>query len=100
MAQQTDVTVTELADYVAHLPPGCALWRETGGEIAWSVEMHMLAQLEHRLRVLAWMKTEDAKHGRNKPEVIRAPASIYERQAEEKRLSARADAYLRRTGQA
>lgn len=100
MTGRTDVTLRELSDYTANLPPGCALWRETGGDIAWTVETHMLALVEHRLRVLAWMKSEDGKHGRNKPEPIKAPQSVYERQAEEKRLSARAEAYLRRTGQA
>lgn len=89
----------DLADLAANLPPGCALYRATGGDMAWSAETHMLAAVEFRLRVLAWQKTEDGKHGRNKPEPIKAPPSVYEKQAEEKRLSARAQAYLKRTGQ-
>lgn len=93
------MTALDLADLAANLPPGCALFRATGGDMAWSFETHMLAHVEFRLRVLAWQKTEDGKHGRNKPEPIKAPSSVYEKQAEEKRLSARAQAYLKRTGQ-
>lgn len=93
------MSVLDLADLAAALPSGCALYRATGGDMAWSTEMHMLSAVEFRLRVLAWQKTDDGKHGRNKPEPVKAPVSVYEKQAEEKRLSARAQAYLKRTGQ-
>lgn len=95
-----DMALMDLADLTANLPPGCALWRATGGDIAWSVEVHMLAQVEFRLRVLAWQKTDDGTKGRNKPEPIKAPPSVHEQRADEQRLSARAQAYMRRTGQA
>lgn len=64
----------ELADLVVHLPPGCALWRAAGGPLAWSDEVHMLAKVEHGLRVLAWQKTEDGSKGRNQPKPIDPPA--------------------------
>jgi hypothetical protein len=93
------MTLLDLADLVANLPPGCALYRATGGDMAWSTEVHMLAAVEFRLRVLAWQKTEDGSRGRNRPEPTKAPPSVHEKQAEQKRLSARAQAYLKRTGQ-
>lgn len=93
------MTARELADFVAHLRPGCALWRAIGGDIAWSDETHMLAAVEYRLRVLAWQKTEDGQKNRNQPKPLEAPKSVYDKRAEDERLSQRAMAYLRRTGQ-
>jgi len=95
----SELTLTELADLTAHLPPGCALWRATGGDIAWSTESHLLARVEHDLRILAWQKTADGGKGRNRPERIEAPRPAHEQHAEERRTSERAAAYLRRTGQ-
>lgn len=94
------LTLMELADLAANLPPGCALWRATGGDIAWSIEAHLLARLEYDLRILAWQNTEDGSKGRNRPEPNQAPRSAHEQQTEERRTSERAAAYLRRTGQA
>lgn len=88
----------ELADLVGALPPGCALWRATGGELAWTQEVHMLANVEFGVRVLAWQKSEDGSKGKNKPEPAAPPKSVHEVKQEEARLSARAAAYLRRTG--
>jgi len=81
-------------------PPGCALFRAAGGPMAWTQEMHMLAAVEFRLRVLAWQKTEDAKSGRNKPTPIDPPKSAHEVDAEQRELSRRAQAFLKRTRQA
>lgn len=94
------MTLLDLADLAASLPPGCALYRATGGDMAWTAEMHMLARLDFDLRVLAWQKTEDGKRGRNQPKPIEAPKMAHEVEAEQKRLSSRAQAYLKRTGQA
>jgi len=60
----------------------------------------MLAAVEFRLRVLAWQKTEDGKKGRNQPTPIDPPKAAHEVEEEQKRLSSRAQAYLKRTGQA
>lgn len=92
------MSVLDLADLTANLPPGCALFRATGGDVAWSSEVHMLAQVEHRLRTLAWLKTEDGSKGKNKPEPIRPPVSAHERKAVEVRQSSKAEAWARRTG--
>lgn len=94
------MSLLDLADLAANLPPGCALYRATGGAIAWSDEIHMLAAVEFRLRVLAWQKTEDGKRGRNQPKPLEPPKSVHEKQAETRELSRRAQAYLKRTGRA
>lgn len=98
LSGNTDLSLTDLADLAANLPPGCALWRSAGGPVAWSDETHMLAAVEFRLRVLAWQKTEDGKANRNKPEPLEPPRPAYEIEHEQRELSRRAEAYLRRTG--
>lgn len=94
------MTLLDLADLAASLPPGCALFRATGGDMAWTTEMHMLARLDYDLRILAWQKTEDGKKGRNQPKPIDPPRPSHEVEAEKRELSRRAQAYLKRTGQA
>lgn len=94
------MTLLDLADLAANLPPGCALFRATGGDMAWTTEMHMSARIEYGLRVLAWQKTEDGKKGRNQPKPIDPPRPAHEVEAEKRELSRRAQAYLKRTGQA
>lgn len=93
------MSLLDLADLAANLPPGCALFRAAGGAMAWPPEVHMLAAVEFRLRVLAWQKTEDGKNGRNKPQPIDPPRLASEVEQEQQELSRRAQAYLRRTGQ-
>lgn len=51
------VSMEDLADLVANLSPGCALWRATGGPMAWSLEMHAIVGVAHKLDVLAWQNT-------------------------------------------
>lgn len=78
------------ASLAVHLPPGSMTWRETGGPLAWSDEIHMLAEVEHAARVLAWMKTEDGAKGRRAPKRIEPPAPAHERRAEEDVIARRA----------
>lgn len=54
---RTDVNALDLADYVAHLPLGCALWREAGGPLSWTTETHMMSHILHGLDILAWQNT-------------------------------------------
>ena len=56
-----------LADLVASLPPGSALWRSTGGAMSLAVGDELLRWLDYRLQVLAWLQTEDAQKKRNQP---------------------------------
>ena len=51
------VSLLDLADLVEGLPPGCALWRATGGPMAWTNEMHMISAVLHRLDVITWQNT-------------------------------------------
>lgn len=81
---------------MVHLPPGCALWRAAGGPLAWSDEMHMLARVDHGIRVLAWMKTEDGQKGRKPPKPEEPPRPGGEVREEEKRMNARAEAWAAR----
>ena len=86
----------ELADLVAHLPPGCALWRAAGGPLAWSDEVHMLAKVEHGLRVLAWQKTEDGSKGRKPPKPLEPPTPAGQVRATVEAQSAKAKAWEER----
>lgn len=58
----------DAADLIVWLPPGCALWRSVGGPNSLTQEAHELRFVEWRLRVLAWMQTQDGHDGRNQPE--------------------------------
>lgn len=74
----------ELADYVAHLPPGCALWRETGGVLALSEESLFASEVVHRLDWLLWHKGEGKGP---KPERIPMPRPAAELRAEAREKS-------------
>lgn len=50
-----------MADLVENLPPGCALWRATGGPMSWTQDMHLLAAVKHGLDVLAWQNAHGKK---------------------------------------
>lgn len=56
----------------------------------------MLAQVEYRLRVLAWQKTEDGSKGRNQPKPLDPPALAGEVKREEVVQSAKAKAWAER----
>ena len=91
-----DLSLLELADLVAHLPPGSALWRAAGGPLAWTDEVHMLARVDHGVRVLAWMKTEDGSKGRKPPKPEEPPMPFGQKKAEDARTEQKADAWLLR----
>jgi hypothetical protein len=69
------VNLLDLADLVENLPPGCALWRATGGPLAWSEEVHFLTALLHRLDVITWQNTGmmHAKPKGNAPDPVSPP---------------------------
>ena len=66
-ARWDDFPPLESADLTAWIPAGSAIWQCTGGPLALSGIEKGLRLLDYRLEVLAWMKTEDAKHKRNQP---------------------------------
>lgn len=87
---------TRAANLAAHLPPGSMVWRHTGGPQAWTDELHMLARVEHTLRVLAWQRTKDGEKGRNAPEPIEPPEPVGQARAREARVTRKAQRFLER----
>jgi hypothetical protein len=86
-------TLTEVADYVAGLPNGCALWRATGGPIALSDEGHFLREAIYRLEVIDWHANQSKGQA---PTRIELPRPAHEVRAEEAKNSAKAQNYARR----
>ena len=84
----------DLADLVAWLPPGCALWRATGGELAWPLEMHGLASVDLNVRGLIWQNAGDKNAP--KPEPWEPPPLAADERAEQKVVDRRAERYLKR----
>jgi hypothetical protein len=87
-----------MADFVGWLPPGCALWRSTGGPLAWSDDVRLLHEVEYRLRVLAWQQTKDAKSGRNQPKPPEEPKFTGEARTEQAHAERQAAARRKRHG--
>lgn len=87
----------ELADLVANLPPGCALWRATGGAIALSEESMFLREVVYRLEVLDWRET--GQQGAP-PKRIDLPPSVHEVEAVQAKQNAKALAYAERQARA
>lgn len=56
----------------------------------------MLARVDHGVRVLAWMKTEDGSKGRNPPKAEEPPTPFGQKKAEEVRADQKADAWMLR----
>lgn len=86
-------TPRELADYVEHLPTGCALGRAQGGPAAWPVEALVTRELEHSLRMVAW-QFSGGQGKRPEPLKLPAAAGVVERESDV--LSAKAEAHARR----
>lgn len=90
------LTLVELADLVAWLPAGCALWVSIGGPLGWSHEATLLNEVEFRLRVLAWQGTADGSKNHNQPVRVEPPKYAHEREQEAQALAGKADAWERR----
>lgn len=87
----------ELADLVGNLPPGCALWRATGGAIALSEESMLLREAIFRLEVLDWRETGQQGAA---PKRIDLPPSVHEVEAVQAKQNAKALAYAERQARA
>lgn len=59
-----------LAELVANLPAGCAFWRSYGGPLAWTLEAHLLAAVEFRLKALEF---QGAGQKGPKPKALQHP---------------------------
>lgn len=76
----------EASDLAAYLPPGSAVWRSEGGEMAWTDETHMLSAVEYNTHILYWMKTKDGSKGNKPPTPNRPPKSKSQEAADEARV--------------
>lgn len=92
-----ELGMLETAELLMWLPPGCALWRAFGGDLALNEEAHQLRLIEYRLRVLAWLQTKDAKSGRNRPEPPKPIPTAGKRDEGLVHAERQAAAYRRRT---
>ena len=73
------------------------MWRSVGGPLAWSDEMHLLAEVEHAARLLLWAQTKDAQSGRNAPKRLEPPDKpVSERREAEDTVRRRAAAHVDR----
>jgi hypothetical protein len=86
-----DVVLTDLADLVAWLPPGCAFWRSFGGPNALTEEVHALTAIEFRLRVADWRETKGSK-----PKPPQVPPYAHETKAVRASQRRKADRFSRR----
>ena len=74
------------------LPRASRTARRQSPELRWGDCEYMLAMAVHALEVIAWQRTKDGQHNRNRPKPLRTPAERAE--AERRRdnaLSARED---------
>lgn len=87
-----------LADYVAHLPSGCPLWREAGGPGSLSMEVQALFEVIHGLDVNAWQNTGimTRKPRGRQPERIAPPPVAREVKAADRRLEAKRERFMQR----
>lgn len=83
----------EVADLVAWLPPGCALWMDIGGPASLSAEVHELRRVGYWLRVLDY-RERGSKGEKPKPDPD--PSYAHERRAEQGVMERKAAAYMRR----
>lgn len=69
-----DYTWGDLVAFISGLDQTSALARvELGEDAAWGLREQLLALNADYLRILIWMKTKDAQHGRNFPKPIKRP---------------------------
>lgn len=83
----------DLADLVAWLPPGCALWMDFGGPTALSIEARELRRVSYWLRVLDYRERQSKGE---KPKPDPEPEFAHERRAKRDAVARKADAFMRR----
>ena len=88
-----DLPVDEAADLVWWLPPGSAFWRSFGGPPSLTDEQRELRDVKFLLRVLDW-RMRQSKGTPPKPDPV--PTWAHEKDAREKQIHRKAEAYLRR----
>ncbi|MFD4443425.1 DUF5361 domain-containing protein [Nocardia sp. NPDC058519] len=64
----------DLKVVVKHLPADSALIRSMHPDThRWQLDQHLMADMADSLRWLVWARSEDARHGRNRPTPIQRP---------------------------
>lgn len=86
--------VLELADLMAWLPAGCALWRAFGGPAAISEEVHAIQMLDYSVRVLDYHAGRQGKG--KKPQPPKTPPFAHEKRAEDAKVRRKAEALVKR----
>lgn len=94
--REPGMNASDLADLVAWLPPGAALWRAVGGPLSWAPVEHVGAQIVHGLDRLEWRQTEDGAKGRNPPPPIEPPPLTGETQEAEAKTTRKARLHAER----
>jgi hypothetical protein len=86
-------TPEEVADLVVNLPPGCALWRVMGGNLALTYEAQLLREVEFRLNVLDWRLLGSKGRAPTRLDLPPAKGEVVEQNG---RDDAKAEAHARR----
>lgn len=71
-----DYTYSHAAFLLVELPSDSRIARAYNIDAAYTLTDLLLRDIEHDLRILAWQRTEDAKHRRNFPEPLPLPSTL------------------------
>lgn len=72
----TAFSYSHAAFLCAELPSDSRIARAYNPDAAYTLTDLLLRDIEHDLRILAWQRTEDAKHRRNFPEPLPLPSTL------------------------
>lgn len=96
VTERRSMALMDLADLVAWLPPGSALWRSFGGPAAISDEASALQILDFSVRVLDY---HAGRHGKGKkPTPPKPPEYAHEKRVRDARAMRKAQSRIRMRG--
>ena len=72
----TAYSYSHAAFLLVELPSDSRIARAYNPDAAYTLTDLLLRDIEHDLRILAWQRTEDAKHRRNFPEPLPLPSAL------------------------
>lgn len=73
-----DYTYSHAAVLCVQLPNDSRVKRKLNPDAAYGVKELILREIEYDLRVLIWMRTQDAQKGRNQPQRLPMPSDSIE----------------------
>lgn len=79
-----------------NLPPGSAVWRATGGPLAWSSEDYFSSQIFHALNIANWQRTENGRKGKGAPTEPQPPEYAHVKKKRVAEMSSKAERFLAR----